>query len=148
MTDSTPQDTVYEGTCFCGAVQVKVTGEPVTMGYCHCESCQQWSATPVTGYSLWLDDRIEVAAGKEHLRSFNKKGKAERKWCNLCGGHVLCSLPAFGMTDVFPVLLPTFKFVPTAHANYQEKVMSVHDALPKYADISKEAGGSGVILDA
>eukprot|EP01128_Nolandella_sp_AFSM9_P003890 TRINITY_DN170_c0_g3_i1.p1 TRINITY_DN170_c0_g3~~TRINITY_DN170_c0_g3_i1.p1 ORF type:complete len:158 (+),score=28.64 TRINITY_DN170_c0_g3_i1:32-475(+) len=147
MTDSTPQDTVYEGTCFCGAVQVKVTGPPITMGYCHCESCRQWSGTPVTASSLWLNDCLEVVAGKEHLRSFNKVGKSERQWCNLCGGHVQ-TVTAFGMTGVYPVLLPTFKFVPTAHVNYQEKVMSMHDDLPKYADYSKEAGGSGVMLDA
>ena len=28
----------YNGTCFCGAVQFTVTGEPAGMGYCHCTS--------------------------------------------------------------------------------------------------------------
>jgi hypothetical protein len=27
----------YTGSCFCGAVQLTVNGEPVAMGYCHCE---------------------------------------------------------------------------------------------------------------
>ncbi len=34
----------YVGRCFCGAVEVKVTGAPAAMGYCHCSSCRAWSA--------------------------------------------------------------------------------------------------------
>jgi hypothetical protein len=28
------------GDCFCGAVEVTVTGEPAAEGFCHCSSCQ------------------------------------------------------------------------------------------------------------
>ena len=35
----------HRGACFCGAVQLTVTGEPVAMGYCHCDSCRHWSAS-------------------------------------------------------------------------------------------------------
>jgi hypothetical protein len=38
----------YEGSCFCGAVKLKVRGDPAGMGYCHCDSCRQYS------YALWL----------------------------------------------------------------------------------------------
>ena len=34
----------YDGSCFCGAVQFTVIGAPVSMGYCHCNSCRHWSA--------------------------------------------------------------------------------------------------------
>ena len=34
----------YDGSCFCGAVEFTVTGAPVSMGYCHCNSCRHWSA--------------------------------------------------------------------------------------------------------
>jgi hypothetical protein len=30
-----------------------VSGEPVAMRYCHCESCRHWSAGPVNAFSLW-----------------------------------------------------------------------------------------------
>ena len=26
---------LYQGRCFCGAVEFTVSGEPVAMGYCH-----------------------------------------------------------------------------------------------------------------
>ncbi len=36
----------YKGRCFCGAVELSVTGKPNVMGYCHCTSCREWSAAP------------------------------------------------------------------------------------------------------
>jgi len=30
----------HVGRCFCGAVEVEVTGQPEAMGYCHCGSCR------------------------------------------------------------------------------------------------------------
>ncbi len=47
-----PKSKSHTGTCFCGAVEVTVTGEPAAMGYCHCDSCRQWSAGPVNAFSL------------------------------------------------------------------------------------------------
>lgn len=29
-------ETIYNGSCFWGAVQFTISGEPVAMGYCHC----------------------------------------------------------------------------------------------------------------
>jgi hypothetical protein len=40
----------YNISCFCGAVQFTVTGEPASMGYCHCTSCRHWSASPVNAF--------------------------------------------------------------------------------------------------
>ncbi len=37
----------YGGSCFCGAVEFTVSGEPAFAGYCHCASCRGWSAAPV-----------------------------------------------------------------------------------------------------
>ncbi|WP_449369408.1 GFA family protein [Tropicimonas aquimaris] len=37
---------IHKGQCFCGAVEVEVSGDPAGMGYCHCDSCRHWSAGP------------------------------------------------------------------------------------------------------
>jgi hypothetical protein len=44
----------YKGRCFCGAVEFTVSGEPVAMGYCHCESCRHWSAGPTDVFAAML----------------------------------------------------------------------------------------------
>jgi hypothetical protein len=28
----------HKGGCYCGAVEIEVRGEPLEMGYCHCET--------------------------------------------------------------------------------------------------------------
>jgi hypothetical protein len=37
----------------------------------------------------------------------------------------------------------SFKYQPTLHVHYGEKVMAVRDGLPKFKDFPKEFGGSG-----
>ena len=44
---------VHVGRCFCGAVELTVTGEPTVMGYCHCADCRAWSAGPVNAFTIW-----------------------------------------------------------------------------------------------
>ena len=34
----------YQGSCFCGAVKLTVSGAPMAMGYCHCESVRPEAA--------------------------------------------------------------------------------------------------------
>ena len=46
-------DEQIKGSCFCGAVEFEVNGEPTVMVYCHCKDCQAWSAGPINSASLW-----------------------------------------------------------------------------------------------
>ena len=62
----------HSGSCFCGAVQLTVTGEPVAMGYCHCESCRRWSAGPVNAFTLWSPDAVRITRGADNIGTYNK----------------------------------------------------------------------------
>src|SRR5262245_17549571 len=62
----------HKGECFCGAVHVEVLGEPVAMGYCHCQSCRSWSAAPVTAFTLGKPDAVRLTAAAEHVATFQK----------------------------------------------------------------------------
>ena len=136
----------YNGACFCGAVQFTVTGEPVAMGYCHCESCRHWSAGPVNGFTLWKPDAVKVTRGADNIGTYNKTPKSSRKWCKSCGGHLFTEHPQWGLTDVYSAVIPGMQFKPAVHVNYQETVLRIKDGLPKMQDVPKEMGGSGVSL--
>jgi hypothetical protein len=136
----------HQGSCFCGAVQFKVTGSPVAMGYCHCDSCRHWSAGPVNGFSLWKPESFTVTKGADNIGSYNKTPVSHRKWCKSCGGHLFTDHPTFGLVDVYASLLPTLKFEPAFHVHYGETKMRVKDGLPKQKDMPKEMGGSGTLL--
>ena len=136
----------YEGSCFCGAVKLKVTGEPVAMGYCHCTSCRSWSAGPVNAFSLWKPESVTVTQGANQIGTFAKTPASERKWCVRCGGHLMSAHPAWNLVDVYAATIPSFELKPGVHVHYQETVLRMPDGLPKMKDIPAEMGGSGVTL--
>jgi len=136
----------HQGTCFCGAVEITATGNPVAMGYCHCKSCRHWSAGPVNAFTLWKPEDVRITKGSENLGVFNKTERSFRKWCKLCGGHVLTEHPVFGLVDVYAAILPDLAFQPGLHVHYGETVLPIRDGIPKQKDLPKEMGGSGVML--
>lgn len=136
----------YQGRCFCGAVEVQVKGEPAAMGYCHCESCRKWSASPVNAFSLWSPSAVAIIRGSEQLVSFEKTERSVRKWCKACGGHVLTVHPGWDLIDIYAAVLPDLPFKPMLHVNYQDSVLPFKDGLPKQKDFPAEMGGSGILL--
>jgi hypothetical protein len=136
----------YEGSCFCGAVQFTVTGAPVAMGYCHCESCRRWSAGPVNAFTLWKPEAVQVRRGADNIGTYNKTDRSYRKWCKSCGGHVFTDHPTWGVVDVYAAVIPDFPYQAALHVNYQETVLPIRDGLPKMKDLPGEMGGSGVAL--
>lgn len=140
---STDTKNEYVGKCFCGAVELRASGAPEAMGYCHCSSCRAWSAGPVNAFTLWAPSAIRITRGAELLGSYAKTENSVRKWCTRCGGHMLTEHPGFGLTDVYAAVLPELAFKPMLHVNYQETVLRLHDGLPKLRDFPQELGGSG-----
>jgi hypothetical protein len=134
----------YYAACSCGKVGIAVKGNPVAMGYCHCNSCRQWSAAPVTAFTLWAPEAMSITRGAEHIGTYNKTDRSARKWCKSCGGHLFTEHPSFGLIDLYPAAMPQFPFAPGVHVHYEETVLRIRDGLPKLGDLPKEMGGSGM----
>ena len=142
----------HEGACFCGAVRIAVEGAPAAAGICHCESCRRWHSAPVNAWAIWPDARVEVVAGADALGEFNKQGEdgpSGRSFCRRCGGAVFNRKPRIGMTVVYAMTLAdsAFRFEPSHHCFYGERVLDVADGLPKYEDLPEPLGGSGKRID-
>ena len=131
------------GKCFCGAVEIEVTGSPEAMGYCHCSSCRSWSGAPVNAFTLWKSEAVQVKSGTEHVATFQKSAFSQRMYCKLCGGHLMNGHRPVGLIDVFAATIPTLNFVPGVHVNYSETVLPMKDGLSKMRDFPAELGGSG-----
>ncbi len=134
---------VHNGNCFCGAVEIEVSGGPAAMGYCHCESCRSWSAGPVNAFTLWNPADVKVTCGAEFIGHFSKTDMSDRQFCTKCGGHLMTDHPPLGLTDVYAATIPTLAFAPGVHVNYAQTVLRMHDGLPKLKDFPAELGGSG-----
>jgi len=140
----------YKGRCFCGDVKFALVGEPEAMAYCHCNSCRQWSAGPVSAFTLWKPETLQITQGAENISAFDKNPDtnnetvvSNRKWCKHCGGHVYTEHPTMGLIDVPSVVISNLSFKPAFHVHYQETAHSMRDGLPKFKDLPVEAGGSG-----
>ena len=136
----------HSGACFCGAVEVTVTGDPVGMGYCHCESCRAWSAGPVNAFTLWPSDLVRITKGADKVERFQKTERSIRQWCTVCGGHIMTEHPLWKLTDVYAAIIPGVGFKPGIHVNYESTVLPMKDGLPKQKDFPRELGGSGEIV--
>ena len=139
-------DKTYKGSCFCGAVQFTVTGEPAAMGYCHCDSCRTWSAGPVNAFTLWKPQALRITRGADNIGSFAKTANSHRKWCKACGGHLFTEHPAWSLVDVYAAVIPDFPYQPGVHVHYQETRLPIRDGLPKMRDLPAQMGGSGAVL--
>ena len=136
----------YKGSCFCGAVQLTVSGAPVGMGYCHCESCRSWSAASVNAFTLWQPEAVQITQGADNIDTYNKTPHSYRKWCKTCGGHILTEHPGMGLTDVYAAVIPDFPYQAELHVHYQETKLPMKDGLPKMKDLPQEMGGSGMSI--
>ena len=143
----------HKGSCFCGNVEFTLSGEPEVMAYCHCNSCRQWSAGPVSAFTLWRPDAIHIIKGVDNVKAFDKNPAtsdetvySNRKWCKTCGGHIYSDHPTMGLIDVPSAVISNFVFKPAFHVHYQETVHPMKDELPKFKDLPAEAGGTGEML--
>ena len=139
-------ENTHRGRCFCGEVEFEVSGQPAGMGYCHCDSCRHWSAGPVNAFTLWKPEAVAVTHGSDSVGTYKKTPRSYRKWCKKCGGHLFSAHPPLGLVDVYAAMIPSLRFEPGVHVNYQETVLPLRDGKPKFKDMPAEMGGSGVTL--
>lgn len=128
----------HAGHCLCGAVQLRLSGQPVSITYCHCESCRRATGSPVAvlvGYEL-----AQVAYPGETPQPFASSHGIERPFCPHCGSRI-------GFTDArlpgriyfhVGVLDQPEHFQPTCHALEAERLPWLHidDKLPRFAGFS------------
>jgi predicted GNAT family acetyltransferase len=141
--DEDKASAIFKASCFCGAVELQVKGKPVFAGYCHCHDCQAWSAAPINAFTLWTSNSVQVTKGEADVGIFHKTENSYRKYCKVCGGHLMTEHPRMRLVDVYANLLQGFTHQPTMHVNYGSKMISVRDGLPKFRDLPAELGGSG-----
>ena len=137
----------YAGGCFCGAVEIEVSGKPVMAGFCHCTDCTRWAAAPLLAFNLWHPEDVRIKEGEENIATFNKTDRSDRKYCNKCGGHLMPNHPEMNLIDVYANALDDFNHEPALHVYYTEGTLKIKDGLPKFKDLPEQAGGSGETLE-
>jgi hypothetical protein len=127
------------GHCFCGAVTFAVSGRPLKVTHCHCESCRRATSSPVTTFLVVRrpDFRYTQGAPKTYASSLGVR----RSFCDQCGS------PLAYETDERPDQIDLYvcslaepaTVVPQAHVHAQEQLpwLEILDDLPRYARSSR-----------
>lgn len=83
------------GKCYCGALEYKVSGEPLFRGQCHCRECQYMTGGHPLSVMGMPDTNFEYTKGE--AASFTRSdipNPVTRQFCANCGTHTLTNLPA------------------------------------------------------
>src|SRR5438105_15444372 len=86
-------------------------------GVCHCENCRRYSAAPVSAFTLWKKENVNVTKGAEFLGKFKSSEISDRGYCTKCGGHISVDQPTLGSTDIRIRSLRQHPVKPTVQLN-------------------------------
>ena len=93
----------FLGSCLCGSVQFRVSGEPRKFYHCHCGRCRKSSGTGHASNLAIKPGAIEWIKGEELVRIYKvpEAKRFARHFCSLCGGP----LPRY-VKEIDTIVLP------------------------------------------
>lgn len=134
----------HTGGCLCGAVRYRVSGAPLWVAHCHCQSCRKASGAPVLTFAGFHADRYEIT-GSEPVRYPSSPG-VTRAFCGRCGtplsyeaeryaGEVHVTISSLDRPEDFP---------PQGHVWTEDRIpwFETADDLPRHPRTSGDDGGA------
>ncbi|KAL1738780.1 Mss4-like protein [Schizophyllum fasciatum] len=94
LSNTSPSQPIYRGSCLCGGVRYQLTGEPFTHLVCHCINCQKVTGTAFASNVFFHREQLEITKGEAELKEYadlhTQSGKPYRRaFCGLCGSFLL-----------------------------------------------------------
>ncbi|KAB8227995.1 Mss4-like protein [Aspergillus alliaceus] len=81
------------GSCLCGAVQYRITGDPGQFFVCHCDNCQKVSGSAFMANCWYIKDQVQITQGQESVKTYHDKATSsgtglKRSFCETCGSSL------------------------------------------------------------
>ena len=83
-----------EGSCLCGTVRYEVDQLDMPIGHCHCVTCRKAHAAAYTSTAGVMRDHFRWTAGEEKLSAYESSPSKLRRFCSVCGTHLLAERSA------------------------------------------------------
>lgn len=135
---------MIEAQCRCGAIELRIAGDPLAQLYCHCDDCQAAHGAAYAPAAIYPARAVEVVRGKPAPMVVKT---TQRMRCADCGAYLYSELPRVGMRSVSGYLLPKAAFKPQFHVQCAYAVLPVVDDLPHYKGFPASFGGAEELVD-
>lgn len=111
------------GTCRCGQLQVRCSGEPVRVSVCHCLDCQKRSGSAFATQARWPDADVVLTGDFNSWTTIGDSGRsATFRFCPVCGSTVTFVIEALpGVTGVPVGAFADPNFPPPEFSVYEER---------------------------
>ena len=132
-------DSTTHGRCLCGKVRMRIEGEPIWVGHCHCQSCRRNTGSAVATFVAFRPAQVTYTHGERQF--FASSPGVQRGFCAHCGTPLSYEAEKFpNETHLYLCTLDEpGKFIPTFHVFCEERVpwFEIADDLPRHARTTK-----------
>lgn len=80
---------MLRGHCLCGRVRYEADAEIRGIIHCHCETCRRAHAAAFSSIASIPRTRFRWVAGEELLSAFESSPGKFRRFCSVCGSHLM-----------------------------------------------------------
>ncbi|WP_324731120.1 GFA family protein [Pseudomonas paeninsulae] len=80
---------MINGSCLCGAVAYAIERLDKPIGHCHCLTCQKAHAAAFASTAGVLREDFRWLRGEEKLSSYQSSPGKLRRFCSICGSHLI-----------------------------------------------------------
>lgn len=112
------------GGCLCGAVRYRMTGQPLSVIYCHCQSCRKHAGAPVVALAGYRRDQMSYTRGAPKV--FASSPGVGRAFCGACGTPLTWEGDGGDIGPMVEILVGTLdtpeNFAPECHIHDQERL--------------------------
>ena len=80
----------HTGKCLCGDVTLKVVGEPIVQGNCHCTDCKKNTGSAFATILFFKDEQVKILSGESSSFEYtaDSGNKKIKQFCRKCGSVV------------------------------------------------------------
>ena len=82
------------GSCLCGAMRYEVDQLDMPVAHCHCATCRKAHAAACASTAGVMREHFRWTAGEEKLSAYESPPGKLRRFCSVCGTHLLVERPA------------------------------------------------------
>lgn len=124
------------GGCLCGQLRYVASGEPISVGVCHCKDCQKQTASAFAEIAIFPKDAVRLhGETRTYTTTGEGGGKVHRSFCPVCGSGVVSLLDGLPDTVVLKAgsfdeaggLRPTFNIFVASKQDWLEILCTGQD---------------------